>query len=93
MQNVMKQDGICDSDVDAGDGSMPRYKNNNDQMYLIWENIGVELDTSWETPDESIIICNYRIMNDTDSNWEHRDNILNLNHCSVSIGIAMVVKD
>jgi uncharacterized protein YkwD len=74
---------------DNGEGPMLRYKNNNDQMYLIWENIGGGLGTNWETPDESIINSNYQMMfEDADSNWGHRDNILNPDHHSVSIGIA-----
>jgi uncharacterized protein YkwD len=74
---------------DRGEGPMLRYKNNNDHMYLISENIGGGSGTNWETPDESIINSNYRMMfDDADSNWGHKYNILDPNHSSVSIGIA-----
>ena len=72
-----------------GEGPMLRYKNNNDQMYLVWENIGGGLGTRWDTPEKSILDSNYQMMyEDAESNWGHRDNILNSDHHSVSIGIA-----
>ena len=74
---------------DRGEGPMLRYKINNDKMYLLSENIGGGLGTSWETPEKSILESNYRMMyDDADSNWGHRQNILDPNHQSVSIGIA-----
>jgi hypothetical protein len=74
---------------DRGEGPMLRYKNNNDQMFLIWENIGGGLGTSWETPEESILNSNHSMMyDDAHANWGHRDNILEPAHQSVSIGIA-----
>lgn len=74
---------------DRGEGPMLRYKNNNDHMYLISENIGGGSGTRWETPDESIINSNYRMMfDDADSDWGHKYNILDPNHSSVSIGIV-----
>lgn len=74
---------------DRGEGPMLRYKNNGDTMFLVAENISGGLGTSWMTPKESILDGNNRMMfDDADSNWGHRDNILNPSHRSVSIGIV-----
>jgi len=72
-----------------GEGPMLRYKSNGDKMYLIAENISGGSGTSWMTPEQSILDGNRRMMfEDADSNWGHRDNILESGHKSVSIGIA-----
>ena len=74
---------------DNGEGPMLRYQTNHDTMYLIWENIAGELGTSWKKPEQSVIDANYIMMyDDASSNWGHKDNILNPDHQSVSIGIA-----
>lgn len=74
---------------DRGEGPMLRYKNNGDQMFLVAENIAGGLGTGWTSPEESILDGNNRMMfDDTESNWGHRDNILNPSHRSVSIGIS-----
>ncbi len=72
-----------------GEGPMLRYQTNHDTMYLIYENIAGEGGTSWKSPEQSVIDANYGMMyDDASSNWGHRDNILNSDHHSVSIGIA-----
>lgn len=72
-----------------GEGPMLRYQNNHDRMYLVAENIAGGSGTGWNTPDDEIIQGNYRMMfEDEDSNWGHKDNILDYQHQSVSIGIA-----
>lgn len=74
---------------DRGEGPMLRYQNNNDQMYLVAENIAGGSGTIWNTPDDEVVQGNYRMMfEDADSNWGHKINILDSQHQSVSIGIA-----
>lgn len=73
----------------SGEGPMLRYQTNHDTMYLIYENIAGEGGTSWKNPEQAVIDANYGMMyDDASSNWGHRDNILNPDHHSVSIGIA-----
>lgn len=70
-----------------GEGPMLRYKINNDKMYLVAENIaggGIEGSVSGQ-----ITAHNWGMMyDDAESNWGHRDNMINPEHTSVSIGIA-----
>ncbi len=74
---------------DRGEGPMLRYKNNGDTMFLVAENIAGGLGTDWGTPQDETLQGNYRMMfENEDSNWGHRDNILEPSHASVSIGIA-----
>ena len=74
---------------DRGEGPMLRYKNNGDRIFLVAENIGGGLGTSWTSTDQSILDSNSSMMfDDAASNWGHRDNILNSNARSVSIGIS-----
>lgn len=71
-----------------GVGPMLRYKNNNDVMFLVSENIsGGNLNRVYI--EDVLKDANYRMMfEDAHANWGHRDNILNPEHASVSIGIS-----
>ena len=72
---------------DRGEGPMLRYKNNNDRMYLVAENIAGGYP-SWNKK-QAIIDANYDMMyDDAHANWGHRDNIIDPGHRSVSIGIT-----
>ena len=72
---------------DNGEGSMLRYKNNNDQMYLVQENLAGGY-SAWDKK-QAIIDANYDMMyDDAEWNWGHRDNIIDPRHRSVSIGIT-----
>lgn len=72
----------------SGDGPMLRYKNNNDRMYLVSENIAGGYGSTWDMA-EGILNANYDMMfDDAHANWGHRDNIVNPSHESVSIGIS-----
>ncbi|MCE9651849.1 MAG: CAP domain-containing protein [Nitrosarchaeum sp.] len=72
-----------------GEGPMLRYQNNRDTMFLVSENIAGGSGTIWMSPQDSILDANKRMMfDDADSNWGHRNNILDSGHHSVSIGIA-----
>jgi len=74
---------------DSGEGPMLRYKNNGDKMFLVAENISGQLGTGWGRPEDQVTEGNYNMMfDDAESNWGHRDNILNPQHASVSLGIA-----
>lgn len=70
-----------------GEGPMLRYKINNDKMYLVAENIaggGIEGSVAGQ-----ITAHNWGMMyDDAESHWGHRDNMINPEHTSVSIGIA-----
>ena len=73
---------------DSGDGPMLRYKNHNDRMYLIFENIAGGYGSTWDM-EGGILDANYDMMfDDAHANWGHRDNIINPSHESVSIGIT-----
>ncbi len=77
----------------SGDGPMLRYKNNNDEMYLIFENIAGGYGSTWNMK-KGILDANYDMMfDDAHANWGHRDNIINPNHESVSIGISFDSKE
>jgi len=72
---------------DSGEGPMLRYKNNNDRMFLVSENIAGGYST-WDKK-QSIEDANYDMMyDDAHANWGHRDNIIDPGHRSVSIGIT-----
>ncbi len=72
----------------SGDGPMLRYKNNNDKMYLISENLAGGYGSIWNM-EQAILDANYDMMfDDAHANWGHRDNIINPDHESVSIGIT-----
>jgi uncharacterized protein YkwD len=72
---------------DRGEGPMLRYKNNNDRMYLVAENIAGGYP-SWNKK-QAILDANHDMMyDDAHANWGHRDNIIDPGHRSVSIGIT-----
>lgn len=80
----------CIHHIDSkGEGPMLRYKNNDDTMFLVSENIAGELGTSYGTPQSNILDGNNKMMyDDASSNWGHKRNILDPQPESVSIGIA-----
>lgn len=79
----------CITHREGNSGPMQRYVDNDDNLQMVFENISGGYGTNWLTPDEAIKKANSEMMNnDLDQNNAHRDNILNANHRSVSIGIA-----
>ena len=70
-------------------GPNTRYKDNGDKPQMVYENVSGGYGTTWMTPPEAIKQANYDMMfNDADQNNGHKNNILNPNHQSVSLGIS-----
>lgn len=79
----------CISHRESNSGPIQRYIDNGDKLQMVFENVAGGYGTNWATPDEAIKQSNSDMMNnDFDQNNAHRNNILNPNHLSVSIGIA-----
>ena len=86
---VLLKEGCIHHIADNGDDPIMRYKRSGDKLFLVAENLSGGSGTRYMTPDESIKDGNYRMMfEDEDQGNGHRDNILNPNHISVSLGIA-----
>ena len=86
---VLVNEGCIHHISDNGDDPMMRYKRAGDQLFLVAENLAGGSGTDYMTPHKSILDANYRMMyEDADQGNGHRDNILNANHISVSLGIA-----
>lgn len=79
----------CIHHIDSrGQGPMLRYQTNGDKMFLVSENVAHEIDPN-SMPYAEIKDLDHQMMyNDSSENWGHRENILNLNATSVSVGIA-----
>jgi uncharacterized protein YkwD len=83
----LAEEGCIHHVSNDGEGPMLRYKNNNDKIYLVWENLAGGY-SAWDKK-QAIINANYDMMyDDAHANWGHRDNIVNPRHSSVSIGIT-----
>lgn len=79
----------CIAHREGNSGPMQRYVDNGDPLQMVYENVAGGYGTSWMNPIDAIKQADNDMMNnDADSNNAHKDNILNPNHISVSIGIA-----
>lgn len=79
----------CIHHIDSkGRDPLSRYKNNADNIYEVSENVAYEVATGFDTKYQ-IHDLDYQMMyNDSSENWGHKENILDPNTTSVSIGIA-----
>ena len=86
----LAQEG-CIHHIDSkGQGPMLRYKTNEDEMFLVGENIAMSKGLQ-NLPSEQSFILNEdqeMMFNDASENWSHRKNILDANYSSISIGVA-----
>lgn len=79
----------CIAHREGNSGPEQRYLDNGDKLEMIFENVSGGYGTSSMGIADSIKQANSEMMNnDADQNNAHRDNILNPNHNSVSIGIS-----
>lgn len=70
-------------------GPMQRYVDYGDKLETVYENLAGGYGTNWDSLPNAIKQANSDMMNnDVDQGNAHRNNILNPNHTSVSIGIA-----
>jgi len=86
---ALLQEGCISHVSKNGDGPITRYLKAGDEHLMVFENIAGSYGNSLVDPIESMLYGNYRMMfKDEEWNWDHRDNILNPKHESVSIGIS-----
>lgn len=79
----------CITHREGNNGPMQRYVDNGDPMKWVFENVAATFGDATILPPDTIKALDDSMMND-DQMWSnlHRQNILNPNHVSVSIGIA-----
>jgi len=86
---ALLQEGCISHVSTNGDGPITRYLKAGDEHLMVFENIAGSYGDSLVDPKKSMLYGNYRMMfKDEEWNWDHRDNILNPKHESVSIGIS-----
>lgn len=79
----------CIAHREGSVGPIQRYLDNGDPLQMIFENVSGGYGTDTTDPISSLKQANSEMINnDTDQGNAHRNNILNPNHSSVSIGIA-----
>lgn len=86
---VLLQRGCINHISQDGLNPLGRYKASGDELFSVAENLSGGYGTDWMNPIESIRQADSEMMNnDADQGNAHRNNILNPNHISVSLGIA-----
>ena len=79
----------CIAHREGNSGPMKRYMDNGDQLQMVFENVSGGYGSNTMTPIEAIKQADSEMMNnDAEQGNAHRNNILNPNHQSVSLGIA-----
>ena len=79
----------CISHKEGTSGPEQRYLDNGDKLQMVFENVSGGYGTSSMDIISSIKQADSEMVNnDADQNNAHRNNILNPNHSSISIGIA-----
>lgn len=79
----------CISHREGNSGPIQRYVDNGDQLQMVYENVAGGYGTNWMSLPDAIKDANSQMMNnDAEQGNGHRNNILNPNHQSLSLGIA-----